>query len=64
MCKTIDTPVCKSSKLSSDQGLRNEQEKEMMEKKKPSAQIVGNIMYAMLCTRPDLTFVMGLVSRF
>ena len=31
---------------------------------KPYAQIVGSIMYAMLCTRPDLVFVVGLVSRF
>ena len=31
---------------------------------KPYAQIVGSIMYAMLCTRPDFAFVVGLVSGF
>ena len=31
---------------------------------KPYAQVVGSIMYAMLCTRLDVAFVMGLVSRF
>ena len=28
------------------------------------AQVVGSIMYAMLCTRPDLSFAVSLVSRF
>ena len=31
---------------------------------KPYTQIMGNIMYAMLCMRPNLAFAMGLVSRF
>ena len=31
---------------------------------KPYTQIAGSIMNAMLCTRPDIAFVVGLVSRF
>ena len=28
------------------------------------ASAVGSLMYAMLCTRPDICFVVGMVSRF
>ena len=28
------------------------------------ASTVGSLMYAMLCTRPDICFVMGMVSRY
>ena len=30
----------------------------------PYAWIVGSIMYAMLCTRPDVTYALDIVSRF
>ncbi|XP_075103659.1 secreted RxLR effector protein 161-like [Nicotiana tabacum] len=30
----------------------------------PYASVVGSLMYAMLCTRPDICFVVGVVSRF
>ena len=30
----------------------------------PYASIVGSIMYAMLCTRPDVAYTLGIVSRF
>lgn len=33
-------------------------------KKKPYAQIVESIMYAMLCMRPNLAFIVGLASKF
>ena len=28
------------------------------------ASIVGSLMYAMLCTRPDICFAVGMVSRY
>ena len=28
------------------------------------ASVVGSIMYAMLCTRPDVAYVIGIVSKF
>ena len=28
------------------------------------ASAVGSIMHAMLCTKPDVTYVLGIVSRF
>ena len=30
----------------------------------PYASTVGNLMYAMLCTRPDICYVVGIVSRY
>ena len=30
----------------------------------PYALVVGSLMYVMLCTRPDIYFVVGMVSRF
>ena len=53
MCKPIDTPICKSIKLSNDQRPTNEQDKEVM-RMKPYAQIVGQhyVCDAMYETRP------------
>ena len=28
------------------------------------ASVVGSLMYAMLCTRPDIFYVVGMVSRY
>ena len=30
----------------------------------PYASAVGNLMYAMLCTRPDICYALGIVSRY
>ena len=30
----------------------------------PSASVVGSLMYAMLCTRPDICYAVSMVSRF
>ena len=30
----------------------------------PYAYTMGSLMYAMLCTRPDICFVVGMVSRY
>ena len=33
-------------------------------KKVPYQSVVGSLMYAMVCTRPDLSYAVGVVSRF
>ena len=38
-------------------------EKEQM-KRVPYASVVGSLMYAILCTRPDICFTVGMVSRY
>jgi len=30
----------------------------------PYANVVGSLMYTMICTRPDICYVIGLVSRY
>jgi len=59
--KPIDTPVEKGLTLSLDQSPKIDQEKEKI-KHIPYASALGALMYVMLCTRPDICFVVGLVS--
>jgi len=61
--KPVDTPVEKGLTLSLDQCPKTDQEKEKM-KDVPYASAVGSLRYAMLCTRPDICFAVGLVSRY
>ena len=49
--------------LSKDQCPKTPDEIEKM-KEVPNALTVGSLMYAMLCTRPDLCFAVGMVSRY
>jgi hypothetical protein len=30
----------------------------------PYASVVGSLIYAQVCTRPDIAFIIGLLSRF
>ena len=46
-----------------DQCPKTDQEKEKM-KDDPYASAVGSLMYALICTRPDFCFAVGLVSYY
>ena len=61
--KAVSTPLPTSLRLSVKQSPSNEQEKEYMQKV-PYASAVGSLMYAMVCTRPDIAHAVGTVSRF
>jgi transposase InsO family protein len=61
--KSASTPLANHFKLSSKQSPTTEKEKEEMSKV-PYASAVGSLMYAMVCTRPDITHAVGVVSRF
>jgi len=61
--KPVDTPIDKGLTLSLDQFPKTDQEKEKM-KDVPHASAIGSLMYAMLCTRPEIYFAVGLVSRY
>ena len=50
-------------KLFEEQVPKNEHEKQFMSRV-PYASAVGSLMYAMLCTRPDICFAVDRVSRF
>ena len=62
-CKPGDTPVAKGDKFSlkqcpkSDLGINEMQ-------KIPYASAAGSLMYAQVCTRPDLAFIVGILGRY
>ena len=49
--------------LSKDQCPKTDKEKEEM-RLVPYASAVGSLTYAMLCTRPDISFSVGMVARY
>jgi ATP-binding cassette subfamily B (MDR/TAP) protein 1 len=59
----MDTPVDKSLSLSYDMCPKTLEEKEKISRV-PYASAVGSLMYAMMCTRPNICYVVGLVSRY
>ena len=61
--KPTSTPLLKLIKLSDRDSPSTEEEKKLMSKI-PYASAVGSLMYAMVVTRPDLAYVVGVVSRY
>ena len=61
--KPVSTPLAPHFKLSASMSLKNDAEWEYMSKV-PYASAVGSLMYAMVCTRPDISQVVGVVSRY
>jgi hypothetical protein len=61
--KPIDTPMEKGCTLNLDQCPKNDEEENQMSKV-PYASAIGSLMYAMLCTCPDICFAIGMVSRY
>ena len=56
-------PVSSSIPLSRDLCPQTESEKEQMDRI-PYASAVGSVMYAMLCTRPDVSYGLSITSRY
>ena len=61
--KARSTPLGSNLKLSKSQSPKKEADKAEMAKI-PYASAVGSLMYAMVCTRPDIAHAVGVVSRF
>ena len=61
--KPVDTPVDKGLNLSLEQCPMTDDEKQKMSNV-PYASVVGSLMYAILCTRPDICFAVDLVIRY
>ena len=61
--KPIDTHTDKSLSLSYDMYPKTPEEKKKMFKV-PYASVVGSLMYAMMCTCPDIYYAIGLVSQY
>ena len=49
--------------LSAKQCPKTQEEEEDMSRV-PYASVVGSLMYAMVCTRPDIIHAVGVLSRF
>ena len=61
-CSTLPIPIQKWDKFSLAQCPRNELEPKQMEVIF-YASIVGSIMYAQICTWPNISFVIGMLGR-
>ncbi|RVW46052.1 Retrovirus-related Pol polyprotein from transposon TNT 1-94 [Vitis vinifera] len=58
-----DTPVAKGDKFSLHQCPKNELEKKDMERF-PYASAIGSLMYAQVCMRPDIAYIVGMLDRY
>ena len=61
--KPVNSPLAGHHKLSKDHCPTSKKEKEAM-KKEPYQSAMGSLMYAMVCTRPDFAYAVGVVSQF
>ena len=61
--KTLSAPLAPHVKLSLNDCPKSDAEKAEMAKV-PYSSAVGSIMYAMICTRPDIAYAVGVVSRY
>ncbi|KAE8704116.1 hypothetical protein F3Y22_tig00110461pilonHSYRG00160 [Hibiscus syriacus] len=62
-CKPISTPLSINFKLSSSMSPSSEEERMEMSRV-PYASAVGKLMFAMICTRPDIAQAVRAVSRY
>ena len=61
--KPVSTPLAPHFKLSASQCPKTEEEREYISKV-PYLNAVGSLMYAMVCTRPDISHAVGTVSWY
>jgi hypothetical protein len=62
-CKPVKVPIPVGVKLSADQCPKTHEEEEDMSRV-PYASAVGILMYAMVCTRPNIVHAVGVLSRY
>ncbi len=62
-CKAVSTPLAAHFKLSGENCPKSDLEVRRMSNI-PYASAVGSLMYAMVCTRPDLSHAVSVVSRY
>ena len=62
-CSPSVAPIVKGDRFNLNQCPKNDFEREQM-KNIPYASAVGSIMYAQVCTRPDIAFVVGMLGRY
>ena len=62
-CKSGDTPVVKGDKFSLKQCPKGNLEIQEMQKSL-YASAVGSLMYAQVCTRSDIAYIVGVLGRY
>ena len=62
-CSPSVAPIMKGDKLSLNQCPKNDLENESM-KNIPYVSVVGSLMYAQVCTRPDIAYAVGVLGRY
>ncbi|KAM1632105.1 hypothetical protein ACFX2K_020035 [Malus domestica] len=62
-CNGCDIPMAKADKLSKSQCPKTETERVEMAGR-PYASLIGSLMYAQVCTRPDIAQAIGVLSRY
>ena len=62
-CSPSVAPIVKGDKFNLNQCPKNDFEREQM-KNIPYASTVGSLMYAQVCTRPDIAFIVGMLGRY
>ncbi|KAL6329782.1 hypothetical protein AAG906_037488 [Vitis piasezkii] len=62
-CSPGTAPIVKSENFSLNQCPSNDLEKKEM-KNIPYASTVGSLMYAQVCTRPDISYAIGMLGRY
>ena len=61
--KSVSVPLGNHFILSKDKSPANKEEEEYMNRI-PYSNAIGSVMYLMVCTRPDLAYVVSTLSRF
>ena len=61
--KLVSTPLGSHFKLSKEQSPKTEEERDHISKVL-YASAIGSLMYVMVCTRPDIAHIVGVMSRF
>eukprot|EP00253_Pinus_taeda_P005872 PITA_05872 len=62
-CSPSVVPIVKGDRFISNQCPNNDFEREQM-KNIPYTSVVRSLMYAQVCTRPDIAFVVGMLGRY
>jgi hypothetical protein len=62
-CSPSVAPIVKGDRFNLNQCPKNDLEREQM-KTIPYASAVGSLMYAQVCTRPDIAFAVGMLGRY
>jgi hypothetical protein len=63
-CKPVRVPIPVGVKLSTNQCPKTQEEEEEDMSHVPYASVVGSLMYAMVCTRLDITHAVGFLSKY